>query len=1105
MSEQVDCRCSERSDPLWSYCSDDYFCPQCGEKVTRLISKYRLIPESSSDEVWVYAQKGKDQDIPVYTFPLAVSFCDQTRTSRRRKPTINFQLSKLEANHFFAPTLVPAEANNPDVERMPNRLYRVQLAPLGEITIPKEGVRLRVARLVGDFSDNESLCLRVGNKPAIRVELVGSGLEQGKENGTVVRVARAAELEVKLLVHAENAPICISRPLNNDNIHCSPETGDFPAISGQISLRIADELVVGTVIEPGTPWSTAAKLYAAALTIPGQRATVSLHFDVLAASVDQLALTLERVEMGGVEFDPNPFVIDTMYLGESRSNALNDKRENPEVPAIQGHHPVIRPLSIRNLGRQRIVLTRPTVSQSQPFEWLSVNWATDVEAGAVSPLHEQLELEPYDVGQIYIRVDLRNVPAEKLPQNRSLSATIEIQQLSTEEIFRINVTLQNVRDRTACPAPLCIDFGNTSSFASLKWHKEFPPSLKPEIADVHELRFPEAFHTVIFFKKIADDPLESECEIGDLAITEAEKFAASTSGALVSDLKRYIGAPSRTKTITDLRGHSSPDHTKRVLVSDLIVLFLIQLIERAERILRKYTIAQICVSHPSKFDVAKRHEFYSLIDRVCERVTSRRPPKSLRLTRLEADVDEANAVAVGTVFEREFRADFLTSRLQSQRSDFVVACLDLGGGSLDTALMRFVVVNRSLFRPRFQSEYLGIGGNSAFGGDNVTLAFMECLLDRIRDCLDHCGLSSSDYLLCIPDPSNKDTHSQAFARRNYQILWEVAEKVKLYQCRFGGLTGGAIDSQTELEPLCSFVQTRLVNDLVLMPRVTGRVQIDPAVATALKTFVENRSFLIPLPEVYDHKFRSSLAVQSREASRQCVRDHIQASLSDLKRLAATHNVEVDIIVLAGAGCRLPLVTELISNQFSARVINDPRRTKFRVAHGLVRFLDAATGGHDFACSSHYSTFAYELGSLDMDYKAPAIPNCASLRQPEKWYPVLVAHEWTNGVDINAKIDEIVSHNDLRRVYVFRVEEDLSRQTHGWFDLGSPPLQTTAPLANEDLLSFDATVEVRLFESEKREVDSDKKIKVIDMELRINLPEGKQYSWKFTPGQLEPLS
>jgi hypothetical protein len=1088
MSEgQVVCRCPPR-EALWSYCPDDFFCPRCGEAVTRLVSKNRFPPDSAGGEIWIYEQKGKDAENPVYAFPLAVTHSDATRAVRRRKPVIDFQKSKVEANNHFGTTLVPVDSNSPEGGLL-NRPYRVQLIPLGKEQLPTGGVRLHVPRLEGNFSDKEHLVLRVGNKPSIRVELSGRGIEQSKDGGNLVRLTHNGDLDVILTIHAEKAPILISKPLNNENLHCTVEVGDFPAVTGTVSLRLARELAAGEEIVPDKPWETKATLYASALAIPRQKVTISLNFDVLVASIDQtqLSLTLERVEKGGVEFDPpGPFAIDAMYLGECRSNALNNKKENPEDPGRPGYQPVIRRLSIRNLGRERIVLGTVTVRSEQSFDWLGVGWATDVSDGAVAPIHERLELEPHERGEIHLQVDLRHVSVEQLPRDRSLSAVVQVRQAATDEIFEIRVVIHEVHERLPCPSPVCIDFGNTSSFASIKWYAGFPGHWAPEqgIADVHELRLPESFHTVLFFRDAARDPFESDCEIGDLAIAEAEKFAATGGNeGLVSDLKRWIGFPDHTKSVTDPRGN-----TQRYRVADLIVLFLVRLIERAELILRKYTIHEICVSHPSKFDARRRRAFFSLIDSVCERVSAGR--RSLPLKRVAADVDEANAVAVGAVLEPEIRRDFLKELVQSHRKSFVIACVDLGGGSLDTAVMRFGI-GGSLVAPRFTSEYLGIGGHSSFGGDNVTLAFLECLLLRIGHCLEQNGLAA-EYLDCVPSPAEKDSCEPAFKRRNYQLLWEVAEKVKLHQCRH---LQPVEENSPELVGLQAYVQTRLVNDLILMPRVVGRIQSDPAVAAAMKTLVDDRAFLVPLTEVYEHQVQQDLSRGQRSFSPYSVSKCITDALAELEHLSEHHSATVDVIVLAGAGCRLPLVSELVNEKFkSARKIQNPLRTKFRVAHGLVQFLAARAGGHDFACSSHYSTFAYELGLPDnIGILLPAVPNCTPLQKTDQWHRVRIPKEWSmgdDGGDGDAGIQDIITRDGSRRVHVFRVEEDQQRSIHGWFDLTLPPFQATAPgttvLTDGELESPGSTIDVRLVNSET------------DMELRLNLSSDDQRVWKLVP-------
>ena len=1089
MSEaEIACRCSRRNQALWSYCPDDFYCPQCGEAITRLVSKNRYPPDAEVGPIWIYAQKGKDSDQPLFAFPLAVKYADQARLVQRRKPTIDFQQSKGAGNQYFSSSLQLAETGKADAERLPNRPCRVQLIPLGIAELPSVGVRLSIPRLVGDFSRAEQLELRVGNKPSVRVELTGPYLEQSKDCGNQVRVTDANDFDVILKIHAEHAPILIEKPLN---IYCGDIELDGVSLpQRKVSLRLEQDLVAGTEIIPGNPWSTSGTLYATALTMPGQKVKLDLSFDVLVASIDQsqLSVTLERVEKGGADFNPDPLSIAMMYLGECRSNALCTRSESPEDSRQRTFQPVIQRLSICNVGRERIILDAVSVLPGLPFEWLYVDWATDVSEGTVLPEQGRLELEPHARGEIYVRVDLRKVRPDQLLVSRSLSAVIQVRQVGKEEPFKVPLTIREVRERSRCPGTLCIDFGNTSSFASVKLHKDFPDHWSPEagIADVHDLRLPESFPTALFFKDADENVFESDCEIGNLALEQAEKFANSNgSAALVTDLKRWIGSPTARKSVCDPR-----DHAHDYLVSDLIILFLKCVIERAELILRRYAIQEICVSHPSKFDAGRRRMFHGIIDRLCELVTRQRPSRSLK--RVTADVDEANCVAVGTVFEPEFRTVVLRELLQQKRRSLVIGCFDLGGGSLDIAVMRFGL-GGSYMAPRYTSEYLGIGGHSGFGGDNVTLAFMECILDRIRATLEQNKLKAADCLKCVPSPVQKDSCSQTFMRRNYQLLWEVAERVKIYQCRMEARPASPLIDQDELESLNSFVQTRLVNDLILIPRIEGKIQADPTISGILREFVKAAKFLVPLSEVYQREVQHDLSQQARTSVRYSVQRRIEDAMTELQELADGHAEQIDIIILAGAGSRLPLVTEMVRHRLpNARIIHDHARTKFRVAHGLVRFLEAGVGGHSFACSSHYSTFAYEVGCPDgASILLRAIPNCAPLRRPDKWYRIRVPGKWTlTGQETDATISEIIARDGSRRIHVFRIEEDRERTPYGWFDLTFPPYCEAGfpeiPLTEQELLSEDFTLDIRLTGLES------------EMELRVNAGNGVRGIWKMIP-------
>lgn len=1074
MTEQryVACRCVRGSDRTgWSYSKDDLFCPGCGTSIARLVSENQYPPNSGIGPLWVYPVPGSSElrfEVPIY-----LEFADLQRCVRRRPPRMDVQHAVSTDVQYFgsAVTISDTSTTDPDASNRPLTISLTPRDSVMEAALPAEGVEFRLRKLSGDFSERE-LHFRIGNTPSVRIEIVGPSIESDPQKGGFV-VTASDKLDVKLRVHAIDAPIIIRTEVNRHSPRCKLIQDGATVEHLHVQFELKDTLEAGTEIRPGRPWSGDAHLDTSSV-VEGQQISLTVPIEAHVARISRKDWKVEitRIDKGGLKIRPNPLVIPVMFFGECRSNAMNDRTENPEGPDATGDPPVIGRIFVTNLGKATVILD--DVASTPKVQWLTTGWSKDVLEGSKRPRSEsQIELAPNERGEIYIRIDLREILPQQLNADGSLSAVLNFVESQNPEPHAVQVVVSKVMLRRPCPVPLCIDFGNTNSYAAIRnpdSRSLETPWLRDELIAVHDVSCPERFPTALFFSHVDENSLAAEYEIGTLATTEAEKH-----GSLVTDLKRWIGYSNHRKTVMSPHG----DH-QHYSVQTLIVLYLKRVVERAEAILRRFSIHQICVSHPSKYTMKRREAFFAVIDQLCEVVTQERGSELRQVFSGTDDavyktdhrdtprgIDEANAVAVGAVFDSDVQ-DWLRQLVTPERPYFTVASFDLGGGSLDTAIIRFQVRKGQMDLPRYTTEYLQIGGHDGFGGDHVTLVVFEILRQRIRESLDRAGLPARECLSCIPSPHRKDS-ADTERRRNYEVLWRVSERIKIHQCMHpDGNTEG-----NELAGLQHFVRSQLVHDLVLAPTPGGKFTPDTKVQDVLKSFVDSEAYLIPLDSIYRHPMQLDLLGDQEEWT---VCGRILQCAEELREFAESKDTAIDLIVRCGAGSRLPLVDEILLKELpNSKIVPDKSSadSKFLVAHGLVRFLDAIRGRHRFARSSDYTSSAFAMGTLEnvRTGRIRLIPNCAPVNAPDQWYfPTSVSIDSEEpSMARRLKLDDL--HLFAHEVLVYRIDRGRIPAIHGWFDLTREPDAAEGgpgePLTEDLIEELDPQASVRLTGSENQ--------------------------------------
>ena len=1131
----VSCRCPDSSESLgWSYSTDDLYCPGCGFPVSRLVSENQFPSRSGHSPLWVYPS-GNDARFEV---PLFLEFADSERQVRSRRPRIDFaEATNADDRYFQAAETEPELDLGCESDSSDALLCRLVPATTSEaFRLPESGIEYRVDGLEGDCSER-SLVFRAGNRPSVRIELSGTAIESDVQAGCFT-VAVSDKLKVNLHIYAIDAPIVVKKRIDRDVVTCRLDSS--ASEHTQVQFTLLTPLEAGERITPGKPWTGEAEFDTSEIT-EGQTVTLKVPVEahVTRPNRGDWQIKVVRIDKGGLEITPDPLTVPVMFFGEHRSNAINDRTQNPEGPDAADGPLVIGRVFVKNRGK--VPVTLGEISTLSGADWIKAAWSQDVAQGSERPRTEsQLELASEERGEIYISIDLRSVSDDQLEEGRSLSATLQFKESEHSVLHQTRVVVNQVRPRERSPFPLCIDFGNTSSFAAIRNPENVDtPWLRGEIIPAHDLSRPDFFPTALFIHRNSKKHiLDSEYDIGSAAITEMEKYTASDSryGAFVNDLKRWVGSPEHAKSVIDPHGnHQAYD------VKSLIIMYLWRLIERAEAILRRYNIEELCVSHPSKYSLARREAFSEILEELCTEVTRVRQTP-LRLVRDEKideakcrDIDEANAVAVGAVFDDDIR-DTLYTMVSPHRSSFTIASFDLGGGSLDTALIQFDVRKGLIATPRYTTKYLGIGGNDAFGGDHVTFVVFELLKQRIRHALQIAGLPAEDCLSCIPSPLGKDREDPE-RRRNYDVLWDVAERIKIFRCTYhdhrlqmfedskgdaqsttsvptntttfastrsnvndvnyvadnADSTQQAFDDyrqpdcqlsdspDDQLNILRRFVHTRLVNDLVLDPSAGGSLSRDQQCVDVVMQLVESDGYLIPLNDIYWHEVSDDL---SGALDSWTVHGRLTECIQELVEFADTNGTSIDLIIRCGSGSQLPLVEQLFRQLRdtdrlpalrNAKILPEQpiQNSKCRVAHGLVRFLEATRQvRHRFAQSSDYASSAFALGTYESIRSGviQLIPNCAPVDALDAWHTPRSVITREDGV----RVENIMTLADLgsfaNEIVLYRIDGGRPPKKHGWFDVTQAPADfaggTGHPLNDKMIESLDPTAAVRIAGSER---------------------------------------
>jgi hypothetical protein len=1047
------------------------YCPQCGAEITGVFSQD---VRKEDDIIWLYPQP----DTHDFRFSLSLLCLGKDREQRVTLPQLNLAKSSLSPQDWFEPTfeqIGPQPGGQAMLYRLRPKKDRVQ--ELGELwysALDPNGLRASLTA-VGEFQP-KTFQLRICNSPAFAFRFHGDDvLDLADSTETGWRVLTEDMLTLALDIEATTAPVYLEKGITLE-MDGQPSTGlkpDWPPRRGELIPVDRDK--------GERPWSTTLTVNTTGWT---EEEAHQLVFRLALGSFGPLRVdsVLRLQPAGRLLFSPERVTLETVYY----KDLLQSGKPDSLLPIV----------SVKNVGKAAVFLRPPTVrATSGPVDriGISAEWLHGESTDAPRLL------QPEDHAEIALTIDLRNVP-EGVLDGQELRAAVVLANEFRE--WLLDVFIFRVLRRPVAQRRLAVDFGSTNTYAGV-WNSDARAAPDKQVVPVLVDPHPERFPSVMFFHDVSD-PANPQYVVGP----EAARLGASLPTAMVSGLKRLIGRREQDGSwrkihICDRHGNHVPYD-----VPTLVKLAFRDLLRQCEDRLQE-KIELLCFSFPANFDDERLYAYKEIVASLAHHLACENPPRRLEFA--PPKIDEASAVTLGFVLDPKTQTDLIEKLLTPERPWIVVASFDVGGGTVDTALIR---VQFSAFRggirwARFETDYLGFGGDRDFGGDNVTVAVFEELYDQLLQLLggapvgpaadsateaaagtvpDAVADAMADILggaeataqgACPLVPlARSGARASAVARTNFDALWSAAEQVKFHLCN---------PERTQAEDAA--LGAKLTMELNRLCGLFGdqgderALFDDAAIRARLDAAIRDRSLLrtLTLQQVYDHcnqidlgdvrgvldegvqKLRRGFRALD-DGTKPTVRQRIEKCVDELAEFCRRRrDVTIDFIVLAGAGARLPLVEELLRERFPDTYIHkDMQRAKSKVACGLVRYFALEDKQpHRVAlvrCSTHYTPYPIGLWEPASQTIQPIVPVCMPVDDDRTWYqfPVSLISLWNSPTDRVLELWQDVP-DAPRRLGVFRLSTEGRESPRADHDAGGTSIaverRLPAELSGEDVAAI----------------------------------------------------
>lgn len=741
------------------------------------------------------------------------------------------------------------------------------------------------------------------------------------------------------------------------------------------------------------------------------------------------------VDVGRIEVSPSEITLPEMYVGEWRSNARNRQLTNPEGCATLEEQrryrltPVIPPVEVLNGGQAEIRMFHRVEGD---VGWLRVGWeagSTDRDSGEnptaednVATLNvddpSELVLPAGTTANLLVELDFRG----RSFQESSQYARVILEQRDSDndgqtvELRDLIIQIQRVADRVPAESPLFVDFGNSNSFATVR---ASATGNRLEIRSAHSHLPDERFTSALLLERLMRPADQSACLIGPFAVRQdRESRGPDNVPRLISGLKQSLCRLPGEKFVDQIACMDLSQSRQWLTPTQLLTLFLRELVHRAELLWRGRRIDRLVISYPSRLAPAQRRAYFRAFEQACE-VISADKDRAGHPLHLESGIriDEANAVAIGfaQTLDPELRSR-ITQCLARNDNTMRVAAIDLGGGSLDVAVMTFR--NRAIVpgRRQWTSSYEWIGGDARFGGNNLTVAATEWLRSRLAE------WTLPDSIAARHESLRDLFQTVHFARQmtevptaydffhglaenrapRFHAFWEAAELIKLWamdRAEQGGRK--ACDPETESVATARTPEPLPMGSVALDDRPSGAAmsptprgerrdrELAGLIGEMLRLPAEAARQLMAAPgalfdrlwpsldEITDHQ----LTRDQHGAGGYSASGRLKENLDHLWAQIDRKGISLDFAVIGGGASRWRLLQDELRRRLGAeRVVYQPERLKSQVAEGLALAWHSISraGSDSLACSGDYITATLALLDPVSETPHPILDVCSRL-------------------------------------------------------------------------------------------------------------------------------
>ena len=509
-------------------------------------------------------------------------------------------------------------------------------------------------------------------------------------------------------------------------------------------------------------------------------------------------------------------------------------------------------LTLQNRGEQPLTVQHIVFNDPTGLVRLSnIDFPINVEGGG----HQNVD----------VIISANNIASATYPINFTIISNSEAAQQYQDVL---NVT---VKQREEYPHYLAIDFGTTNSCCAYIDLDTYESKLIPLDSKAN---FPDIMPSSIVYHS---RPINgNKYRVG----YEADTYRTSEidGSYYITSVKRWLGYKWE---------HPFPNNLK-LQPCDVVADILKHIIDQAENHLDTETtrskITKCVVTYPTMFSREQQKDL-------------RRAFEKINITNL-ALIDEASAASMGTIFQRG----------GEHRDNYRLLVYDFGGGTIDIVLSQVTSDGNNL-----TIEPLAHGGNPKYGGDDVTRAIVDFVLNEFKQQIQR---ANPDLRFDIP-------------HLNPRKIWESSENPKIDKA--------ARDNTNRLY----LEAEKMKRELSEKPETTGTFTgLESAIGSNLST-VES----LIQPNEIDIKI-------SQRQLQSLIGSELKRTFTDIDTMIADNDAQIpDIVVLAGQSSQMPLVKEMMTIHFQERHETDieihlDERPKACVVMGAARYgLNRALSGN----------------------------------------------------------------------------------------------------------------------------------------------------------------